>query len=199
MTTAKQQLLTVAEYLELEATAATKHEYVNDEIVAMAGASPEHEVVKSGLDRAIGRALDAAGKRCLTFLSDTRVRIDETGLYAYPDLTVVCDRPEFTSNENPPSLLNPQVIFEILSPSTAEYDQGVKRAHYRRRASLQEYVLVSSPARQIIVERRGDDGWWASRVFEGADTVPIASLGISISMDRVYAQLELLEEAARSG
>ena len=120
-------------------------------------------------------------------------------MYAYPDLTVVCGRPEFDRTHRPPSLLNPRVIFEILSPSTAKYDEGAKRAHYRRRESLQAFVTVATDDRRVIVERRGDDGWWASRIFEDNDTVPLARLGIELEMDAIYAELDRLRRLEAAG
>lgn len=192
MTTAPRQRVTVDEYLAIEAASGTKHEYVNGEIVAMAGASPQHSAIVAGLTTAVRVALAAAGRRCVTFSPDTRVRISETGLYAYPDVTVVCDRPQHDLQENPPSLLNPLVIFEVLSDTTEAYDRGAKYAHYRSRATLQEYVLVSSSERRVDVLRRGEGGWWQSAIFTGSASVPLASLGIEVPLTAIYEQLELL-------
>jgi Uma2 family endonuclease len=185
--------MTVEEYLAFEATAETKHEFVNGEIVAMAGVSIEHSFVREGLAAAVLNALDAARRPCRTLSADSRVRLDETGLYAYPDLTVVCGRPELDRSENPPSLLNPTAIFDVLSESTASYDRGAKAEHYRGRASLQEYVLVSSTERKVEVFRRGEKrGWWETAIFQGDAVVPLASLGIEVSLDDIYRQLESL-------
>ncbi len=192
MSTATARRMSEAEYLALEATAETKHEYVNGETIAMAGVSPEHSVVQVGLATAVDAALASAGKPCLTFSSDTRVRISETGLYAYPDLTVVCGKPDFDHGASPPSLLNPLVVFEVLSDSTEAYDRGAKAAHYRSRASLQEYVLVSSSERRVEILRRAEEGWWKSALFEGDAAVPLASLGIEVPLRAIYRQLDLL-------
>lgn len=196
MTAVEKALVSVDEYLAYEARAETKHEYVNGEIVAMAGASPEHSVVREALAAAVASALEAAGRPCIPFSSDTRVQISETGLYAYPDLAVVCGKAEFDRREMPPSLLNPRVIFEVLSESTEAHDRGAKAAHYRSRASLQEYVLVSSTERKVEVLRRSEpEGWWASAIFQGEAVVPLASLAIEISVPRIYRLLDQLHAA----
>ncbi|MCA9560748.1 MAG: Uma2 family endonuclease [Myxococcales bacterium] len=199
MSTASVARVEVADYLALEATAETKHEFVNGEIVAMAGATLEHEAVKVGLSTALVAALAKAGRPCITLGSDTRVRIDETGLYGYPDATVVCGRPDLDRTHAPPTLLNPQVVFEVLSPSTEAYDRGAKAGHYRQRASLMEYVLVSSTERSVEVLRRDEGGWWKTGIFTGDGRVPLASLGIELALDDIYGQLEALRAAEAEG
>ncbi len=194
MSAVEKRRMTVEEYLAFEATAETKHEFVNGEIIAMAGSSLEHSVVTTGLTSAVTAALAAAGRPCVTLSPDTRVQLAETGMYAYPDLTVVCGGLEVDRRENPPSLLNPTVIFEVLSESTEAYDRGAKAAHYRSRASLKEYVLVSSTVRRVEVLRRGEkSGWWESAIFEGDAAVPLASLGIEVPLEDIYRQLAFLQ------
>ena len=192
MSTDPRQTVTLDEYLELEATAEIRHEFVNGEMVAMAGVSKEHSVIREALSFAVQAALRAAGKRCLTFSADTRLRIAETGLYAYPDMTVVCGKPEFDTRAKPESLLNPLVIFEVLSDSTEAYDRGAKFAHYKSRGSLQEYVLVATSERSIDVLHRGESGWWQHNVFKGDSSIPLQSLGIEIPLYAIYGQLDLL-------
>src|SRR5687768_4201773 len=110
--------VTEAEYLAYDLAHEGKHELVGGVIVAMAGASEAHGVVVSNAHLAIGGRL--RGSRCRSFVADLRVRISETGLYAYPDVVVVCGPREFAPT-NPETLLNPRVIVEVLSPSTEAY------------------------------------------------------------------------------
>ncbi len=190
--------MTVQEYLAFEATAEEKHEFVNGEVVAMAGASPEHSAVTAGLSAALITALRAAGKPCLTLSSDTRVRISETGLYAYPDVTVVCGTPEFDRSENPPSLLNPHVIFEVLSDSTEAFDRGAKASHYRSRSSLQEYALIALVEPRVELYARAQEGsrWsWNLAEFRTDEQLPLSSLGITLQLTDVFAQLALLDDS----
>lgn len=194
MNAASHSRMSLEAYLAFEETAETKHEFVNGDVVAMAGASPAHSLVRDGIAGALQVAFAAAGRPCVTFSSDTRVLIAETGLYAYPDLTVVCGPSEWDRRANPPSLKNPLVVVEVLSDSTEAYDRGAKWAHYQRRASVQEYVLVSTTSRRVdLFRRRASDSWWESRSFEPGDSVPLASLGIEVPVADLYRQIDLVE------
>src|SRR5271165_4915242 len=146
---------TPQEYLALERQAAYKSEYLDGNIIAMAGASREHNLITGNLGRSIGNQLEH--RPCETYASDMRVLVSKTGLYTYPDVSVVCGDALFLDDEKD-TLLNPTVIVEVLSPTTEMYDRGKKSGHYRRLASLREYVLVAQD--EVHVERylrQGDD------------------------------------------
>ena len=176
-------LYTVEEYLALDRESEHKRELANGEIVAMAGGSPEHNAVVLAATIALSTRL--AGGPCEPHISDQRVRLDETGLYAYPDLTVSCGPPEF-SDENPPSLLNPSVIFEVLSPSTESYDRGTKALHYRHRASVHTIVLLSTDAVRAEVYRRIEgDRWMIETIGEGG-ALAIPPLEVEFPLDELY-------------
>jgi Uma2 family endonuclease len=121
------------------------------------------------------------GGPCRVRGPELRVRLEETGLYCYPDLTVVCGEPEFAPT-NPVTLLNPRVVVEILSGSTEEYDRGAKVAHYRLRASIDLIVLVDSRKRRVeLIRRNGDATWTWSDHLDGTvrildHDVPLAEL-----------------------
>ncbi len=122
------------------------------------------------------------------FMCDLRVHVPEAGLYAYPDLKVCCDAPEVTDHD-PPSLLNPTVVVEVLSESTAAYDAGPKAAHYRLRPSLKTIVLVDSRRSYIQVQARNADGTWT--LTEGTSgALVIASLGVVIPVVEIYDGVE---------
>jgi hypothetical protein len=111
------------------------------------------------------------------YQADMRVKVSPTELYTYPDVTVVCAEPQFEDAEVD-TLLNPTVLVEVLSPSTADYDRGGKFAHYRRLASLQEYVLISQD--RPLVEhyvRRGSDQWLLTEQRGLEDTLVLPSIG----------------------
>ena len=136
---AKQQY-TPEEYLALERQAQYKSEYYAGEIFAMAGASRWHNLIVANV---IGElSLQLKGRPCTTYPSDMRVKISPTGLYAYPDVTVVCGDAQVEDTQQD-TLLNPTLIVEVLSESTEAYDRGSKFAHYRKLASLLEYVLIA--------------------------------------------------------
>jgi Uma2 family endonuclease len=139
--------LSELEYLTLEEASSEKHEYRAGEMYAMSAGSSNHARIQVALIRHLDTKLD--GKNCEVFSSDTRVKIAESRLYAYPDVSVVCGKPEFTDPKSG-TLLNPTVIVEILSPSTEAYDRGIKFLSYRACRTLRQYMLVSST--NILVE-----------------------------------------------
>lgn len=175
-------LTSYADYLAFERTAPTKHEYVAGMVLAMAGGSPEHARLAGSLARLLGNAI--VGRPCAVFSSDLRVRIPATNRSTYPDLTVVCGRRE-TAPDDAEAIVNPTVLIEVLSDSTEADDRGEKFAHYRRLASLQEYVLVAQKAQRIEVYRREGDRWMLSEHGPGT-VVELASIGAQVPVDEVY-------------
>lgn len=149
--------MTEPEYLAYDLAHEGKYELVNGEVLAMTGVTPEHDLVQVNLVVALSNRL--RGTDCRVRGSDLRVRLDETGLYSYPDLTVVCGTAEFAQTR-PETLLNPRLIVEVLSESTEEYDRGAKAAHYRRRASVDAVLLVDSRRPLVELQRRNADGTW---------------------------------------
>ncbi len=192
MTTAAAQLVTEDEYLEQERQSETKHELVHGVIVAMAGATPRHNVIAMNLGIALGVRL--RGRRCLVFPSDQRVHVAATGLFTYPDLTVVCDAPRFHPSDKD-TLLNPRVVVEVLSSSTEGYDRGAKFAHYQSIASLEDYVLVTQTEKRVEHFHRLETGQWLLTVSEGDDAVlALAALGCEIPLSEIYENVELLAD-----
>jgi Uma2 family endonuclease len=176
--------MSYAEYASAEAKNETRHEFLNGEVFAMAGGTPEHAALAASLARVLGNAL--IGKPCRAFSSDLRVRISETGLTTYPDLSVACGQIE-TSKDDTNALTNPVVLVEILSDSTEGYDRGAKFAHYRRLESLQEYVLVSQAEPLIEVWRRNERGFFEIVEARKGERAQLRSIGIEIDVDAVYA------------
>ena len=131
---------TPEEYLAIERQNAFKSEYWKGEMFAMAGATRKHNLIVSNVVRELSTQLK--GRPCEVYANDMRVRIPRTGLYTYPDIVVVCGRPQF-EDEQHDTLLNPTVIMEVLSDSTAGYDHGKKFEHYRKIESLREYLLLA--------------------------------------------------------
>ncbi len=174
--------LTVEEYLAWDLAHEAKHEFVNGEMWAMAGAHPVHNLLCANLIGALSLRLRGTGCRALT--SDMRVLIDETGLYCYPDISVVCGPPAFAPT-NPPSLRNPSVIVEVLSGSTAAFDKDVKFAHYRRRESVHAVMFVSWPERRVEHYAREAGGWRLTEAA-GSETIAAPSLSIELALDEIY-------------
>ncbi len=181
------KLVTEAEYLEFEDAHEFKHEFVNGEIIAMSGCSDAHGTIAMNLLEQL--LVGLKGKRCRPLSPEFRVCIDETGLYAYPDVTVVCG-PKQLTDRNPPSLLNPTVIIEVLSETTESYDRGAKFEHYRRCASVQCVLFVDSRRRAVTCTTRNPDGstWTLVDIHQGA--VTIEALGLTLTLDEIYAEAE---------
>lgn len=180
------------EYLALERASDEKHEFVNGELIAMAGASARHNLIAGNVIRALGNRL--AG-RCLVFPSDQRVHTRTTSLYAYPDVTVVCGRPEFHPKDGL-VVVNPSLLVEVLSETTEAWDRGAKAAHYRQLPSLQAYVLVSQAERRVEIFRRGEHGEWILSEYQDDAVAVVPPLGIELPLDEVYRGVELLAPPA---
>ena len=150
-------MMTEAEYLDYDMTHDGKHEYLNGAVVARSGVSDAHDRIQ--VNTTVTLATRLRGGPCRVRGADLRVRLDETGLYCYPDLTIVCGEPAFAATR-PVSLLNPRVIIEVLSEATEEYDRGAKIAHYRHRASVDLILLVDCQRRMVERQQRNPDGTW---------------------------------------
>ena len=183
--------LDVSEYLALErASRDVKHEYFQGEVFAMAGASESHNLIVGNLVREVGNQLK--GKPCKTYPSDLRLKISATGLYTYPDAIVVCGKAEFEDSELD-TLINPTVLFEVLSPTTEAYDRGKKSQSYRSIESLQEYVLIWQD--QVRVEHyvRHDRGkWLLSETTQLEAILDLGSIGCQLALADVYDRVETL-------
>ena len=178
---------TYAEYLELEDTSEIKHEFLEGEIVAMAGGTPEHGRLAMNLGAEL--RIKLRGRSCKVLSSDVRVRVrvGESNKGLYPDLSVVCG-PIETDPADKTSIVNPVVLVEVLSPKTEEKDRGSKFERYKRLPSLKEYVLVSQDEPCIEVFRRQDDGSWPSTVARAGERVNLGSIKCEVSVDAVYAE-----------
>ena len=182
MTAIGAQKWTPEEYLATERSALRKHEYFGGEIFAMAGATERHDTITANVTTALGNAL--RGGPCRPHTSDMRIHIPATGLYTYSDGLVVCG-PQFT-DETRDTLVNPAVLFEVLSDSTEGYDRGRKFDNYRSIPSLKDYVLVSQ--HEILVEHfvRQDDGTWNLRVLRPGQTLRLTGAPIELPVEDLY-------------
>jgi Uma2 family endonuclease len=176
--------MTYAEYVAAEAVGDVRHEYLAGDVRAMAGGTIEHGGLAVAVAREIGLAL--RGKPCRAFSSDVRVRIRETDLATYPDLSVVCGQLE-TAPDDADAITNPILLVEVLSDSTEAYDRGAKWAHYRRIASLRDYVLVSQAEPLIEVYRRTAGGRFELFEARAGETIELASIDAQLDVNAVYA------------
>jgi Uma2 family endonuclease len=180
-------VLSPEEYLRGERLAQTRSEFHEGEVYAMSGGSYRHSRLKSNLALVFGLAL--RGKSCRPTDSDMRVHIPGSGNFTYPDLSIVCGTPAFL-DENQDTLLNPRVIFEVLSDSTAAFDRGKKFWYYRHLDSLTDYVLVSQD--EVLIEHytRQSNGGWLLRSIESGERLVIESIGCEVSVAEVCEDIE---------
>ena len=183
MADAAKQRVTYAEYLAFEEASETRHEFVAGEIVAMAGGTIEHGRLMMRLAILVSAALQ--GKPCVVLPSYVRVRIRAADRATYPDLHVVCGSVERDADDVN-AVINPLVVVEVLSDSTAESDRSDKFAAYRRLGSLREYVLVSQRERRVEVYRR-EGRRWVLDEFGAGEEVRLDALDITVAVDGIYA------------
>ena len=171
---------TYAEYLALEASSNIRHEFLDGQIYAMAGATPEHAALAAAIIGLLFPHLRGTG--CRLYDADLRVRTP-SGLATYPDISVVCG-PTERDGEDQNAVANPTVVIEVLSRSTEEYDRGDKLEHYKSVPSLRQVLLVSHQDRAIEVWTRGGDGW--SRVLARDGDVAKLVIGVTLDVREVY-------------
>jgi Uma2 family endonuclease len=186
------QYWTVEAYLAFEATSEIKHEYYAGEMIAMSGASPNHDYIKGST---FAQLFNQLRKRpCSVFTNDIRVQVSKIQ-YVYPDVTVVCGTPSFNDN-NPPSLLNPTVLIEVLSPSTQDYDRGVKAEGYRALAGLKEFLLIAQKRCHIAhYVRHSDQQWLVTDVTHLDAVIELQSLQCTLSVAEVYEKVTFGDDA----
>lgn len=174
----------IEEYLEMEKDATEKHEYYKGEIFAMSGAKLPHNQICGNIYFSLRNKLK--GGVCMPYNSDTRIHIDKNTLFTYPDISVVCGGANTLNNDNQ-NVLNPSIIFEVLSPSTRNYDRGEKFSLYREIPSLNEYVLVDSESIFIEAYRRNENNHWVLTEYKNInDTLLLNSVEISLALVDIY-------------
>lgn len=186
-------IFTEAEYLALEAVSETKHEFYRGEIIMMAGVSPRHDTIVVNTLASLHAQL--RGGNCRAYTSDIRVKAAKRTSYFYPDIKVVCGEPQF-NHDNPPCLLNPTLVIEVLSPSTKNFDLGAKADDFRTLDSLQELVLIVQDKARIQRYRRNPDNSWTLEEVSGtAASMTLPSISCTLALADVYAGVEFEDEA----
>lgn len=184
MTASSRRHYTLDDYLGVEEMSLVKHEYLDGEIFAMAGGTPEHAALSAAIVGLLSEHL--RGGTCRPYSADLRIRVSATGLATYADAAVICGEPQ-RDPTSPTHVVNPSVVVEVLNASTEDYDRGEKREHYQRIDTLREYVLVSQTRREVEVFARSPGGAWTSRVSRVGETFELPSLALRSSTDALYA------------
>jgi Uma2 family endonuclease len=183
----KRSFITAEEYLAIERNAEFKSEYFQGEIFAMAGVQKPHNLIANNIIRVLGTKL--LERDCNVYSSDMRVKIKKIGKYTYPDVAVTCGK-EIFEDDYVDTLLNPIVIFEILSHSTEARDRGENYQHYKFIESLVEYILIAQD--RVRVEqyvRQSDRTWMYSQYQNLEEVVKLESIDCELSLKDVYVKV----------
>jgi Uma2 family endonuclease len=184
----KPKIFTSTEYLEFERLSEVKHELIDGEIFEMAGAVKRHNQISANIIRLLGNQL--LERDCNAFSSDMRVKISAAGNYTYPDIVAVCGE-EIYEDETEDTLINPQLIIEVLSKSTEAYDRGVKFEYYQTIESFREYVLITQePFRVEQYVRKNENEWSYFEFRKPENIVRLNSIDCEISLQDIYHKIQ---------
>jgi Uma2 family endonuclease len=180
---------TPEEYLAFERASDTKHEYLDGEIYAMAGASPKHNQICFNLAGELHPQIK--GTSCVGYTSDQKIRTDPMDLFSYPDLTIVCGEPIF-HDDHQDVILNPTVIIEVLSPRTENYDRNTKLERYQNIRTLTDYILISRnrPYVEHYARQKGKRQWIFTIETDPAAEIEIASVKCKLKLADIYERVK---------
>lgn len=182
MIASPQPPLSVEDYLRLETESAIKHEYINGDVYAMAGASDTHVTIAGNLFALLRSHTRGSG--CRVYIADMKARIEARNCFYYPDVMVTCDpRDQETSNYK----RFPKLVVEVLSDSTEAFDRGDKFADYQTLESLEEYVLINTRHQRVECFRRNAEGLWVLQYYTSeTNSVELRSIGFSDTLAALY-------------
>lgn len=186
--TALRKNFTIEEYLRFEEQAEQRHEYHNGNVIPMSGGTIEHNQIAGNLFRSIGNTLIESGRKCLVLSSDMKIWIETAQRFVYPDVTVLCDEPQFYKDRRD-AIANPLLLVEVLSESTEAYDRGKKFERYSSLSSLREYVLVSQsePAVEVFFRDHDRPGDWQYHRAIGLDAlIQLQAISCELSFKEIY-------------
>ncbi|AFZ44270.1 protein of unknown function DUF820 [Halothece sp. PCC 7418] len=179
-----QNVYTPQEYLEWESDAQIRHEFINGEIIPMAGGTTRHNLITGNIY--ITLRLGLKGKNAPVYMENVRLWIPASEVFTYPDLMILDGDPIYYENTQT-TVTNPVVIIEVLSESTRDYDQGRKFGFYRSLEMLQDYVLVDQKKCLVMLYQRGNEKQWNLQILEElTEEIPLESLGTKITLADIY-------------
>jgi Uma2 family endonuclease len=181
---APKPFFTADDYLSWEPSQLDRHEYLDGEVFAMAGAEDRHVTVAMNIAFALRQHL--SGSACRTYMSDMRLHVAAANSYFYPDVMVTCHALDLAS---PMVKTAPKLLIEVLSPSTAAYDRGQKFSYYRSLDSLEEYVLIDPNTRCTDCYQKNADGLWVLHPFAMGESVALTSVSLVLSATQLFADV----------
>jgi Uma2 family endonuclease len=196
MQVTQRQYYTPEQYLELEAAADYKSEYIDGQIIPMAGGTTNHNRIALNLSASLNFAFRQQDYE--VFMGDVRLWIPKRRIYTYPDVMIVPGEPEYFNNRTD-IILNPQAIVEVLSKSTKGYDREDKFEAYRTIETFREYLLIDQT--RIRVEqysKTGNKRWELCEYDEEDETIALTSVSFQISLSDLYNKVKLEEIESES-
>jgi len=185
----QKKFYSIQEYLEMENEALEKHEYYKGEIFAMSGAGARHNIISVNILISLGISLK--GKKCRPYGNDMRINIPENTLFTYPDISIFCGEVK-TLKEDQNTATLPIAIIEILSPSTRNYDRGVKFMLYRAIPSLTDYILIESESIHVEHFAINKEGLWQLKELNNpGEEIFLETLSIKLSLEEIYEDCKL--------
>jgi Uma2 family endonuclease len=186
----EEKIYTEAEYLAMEEQSEEKHEFYNGKITTMPGATFMHNLIGANVVTAINNALDKQSKNFLVFNSDMKIHIPRLESFVYPDAVVVCEKVELYRGRKD-VIINPLLIVEVASPSTATYDRGSKFRHYKSLASFKEYVIIEQEIPYVLASFKSAENTWVDTEVTALDqSIYLHSINCSIELKRIYKHVQ---------
>lgn len=197
MTALPKQRYTLEEYLELEKNSEEKYEYFAGEVFAMAGGNPAHARISVNVTSLLAQKLH--NSTCEVFPADMRIKVPAAFPYRYPDASVACGSSIFEDLQGQAMLVNPVVLIEVLSPTTAAYDLGHKFTAYQSIASFREYLLIEQTRPHVICHLYQAPGQWLRTEIAGlSGTVLLETLGVTLTMHEIYQRVTFQAESPQA-
>jgi len=184
----QQRYYTPEEYLELEEVAEYKSEYIDGQIISMAGGTVNHNQIALNLSTELNFAFKKQNYR--VFMGDVRLWISQKRTYTYPDVMILAGEPEFFDNRKD-IILNPQIIVEVLSKSTKGYDREDKFQAYRTISTFQEYLLIDQTRIHVDQFSKTGKKQWALREYDEEDeAIALVTVPFKISLQDLYNKVK---------
>lgn len=182
---------TLEQYLEKEAKSIDKHEFINGQIIKMPYAKGPHNIIAANMMAQLINKTENLEKNFTVFASDQKVYFPSIDAGVYADALAVCEKPLYW-DDNQLLLINPIVVVEVLSKSTSKYDRTGKFDKYKTLESFKEYVLIRQDEYYAEVWYRESPGRWQETIVTDLKgELPLQSVGITVSMERIYRNVEL--------
>ena len=177
-------------YLDYEEKAENRNDFYKGEIFAMSGGSANHNTITLSVASELSSSLS---EKYRVFMSDMKVRVEKHTLDTYPDIMVVCGDLQFYENRDD-IILNPIVIFEVLSKSTEAYDRGNKFAFYRSIPSFKEYIMIDQYQMHVEQFYLQDEKWVLVEYTEPSTDLKLISIDFSMKLENIYRRIHFLEK-----